>query len=260
MKPYAAVIMDIKGSRNIKDRPYIQRKLQAHMDRLNYKYKKILLLPIEFTLGDEWQILTQELYECYNFIEEFQQLLGDDNIKLYAGIGIGYLSTDIGNHIGAMDGSCFIMARQAIDIAKRNLQRKQIHSKDCRVFFCSIQKESENINNSIVKADCLDEVAIDLKENKQCYKSDTKGMINNLINTLIENNEILKERITDKQRMACISYGKLGTYRKMREVSEASIGGISAKLNTANYFTINHNNEMIKSMLYNYCKLEEVLK
>ena len=89
MKLYGVVIMDIKGSRNIKNRPYIQEKLQAHMDELNYKYKKILPVPIKFTLGDEWQLITEQPYECYNFIEEFQQLLWADNIKIYAGIWSG---------------------------------------------------------------------------------------------------------------------------------------------------------------------------
>lgn len=260
MKLYGVVIMDIKGSRDIKDRPYIQRKMQTHMDILNQKYKKILPVPIKFTLGDEWQLLTEAPYECYNFIEEFQQLLWADNIKLYAGIGLGYLSTEISSDIGAMDGSCFIMARQAIDIAKRNTGRKQIHSKDCRVYLCYIQEISEYINNDNAKIYNVDEVAIDSKENTPIYKPDTKAMINNLINTLIENNEILKEKITEKQRSAYTLYEKMGTYRKVSEVNQDSIGGISAKLNTANYFVINHNNETIKAMLYYYCRLGEVIK
>jgi hypothetical protein len=263
---YGVIIMDIVNSRNIKNRPYIQQLL---MDKINYVNKKhidLLPSPIDITLGDEWQVVTDQPHRCYELVDEFQQILWSDNVKFYAGIGIGPISTNIYPDIRKMDGICFSNARQAINIAKKkpNIKNKPIHSKNNRVFFyydgclksnalndCDLHNSTENT------PPYLEEIALTL-DDKHPLNCNYQAFLGDLINTLIENNEILKDKMTEKQRDAYCSYNKLGSYRKMVELDENhskdSIGGISQKLNAANYFTIKHNQRIIASLLHNYCK------
>lgn len=247
--------MDIVSSRKINRdlRKKIQHKLIQHIEYINKKYKDILVTPVELTLGDEWQLVTDKPEESYNLIHEFQKLIWKDDFQFYAGIGIGTLSTDIYKDTRKMDGECFVNARRAIEIVKNNsYTHKYIHSKNNRVFFYSSNIENNisylHLNNSNLKevaATNNDEIEIDNNIN-----------ISNLINTIIENNEILINRMTKKQQEVYLDYIELGTYRKIIEKNtKETIGGISQKLNNAEFFTIQQNYKMIEGLLKYYCDL-----
>lgn len=247
MKLYGVVTMDIVDSRKIKDRESIQLKLNQYIEELNEKYATILLAPITITLGDEWQLVTDHPWKCYDLIHQFQQLLWQDQIEFYAGIGIGLLSTPIDKDIRKMDGPCFHFARQAIDIAKHGNKKKmkKIYSKNNRVFFQSLDDAS-----IIDQSNTLEEAAVTV-----CSQTESIPIVE-MINILIENNEILKSNLTPKQKKVYVDYIKIGSYRKMLELNrdgvQETIGGISQKINNAEYFTIQRNHNMV-TYLIKYC-------
>ena len=254
MSTYGVVIMDIVGSRHIEDRGKVQNKLINHIAEVNCKYKDILPAPVSITLGDEWQVILSKPSECYNIVHEFQQRLWIEDIEFYAGIGIGGLATPIYDDIGRMDGPCFHMAREAINIAKRQarINSKLIYSKRNRVFLLSPKESIMDNNEVIFKKLKIHSDSPGLEEVAVTAIKDNSITIDNLINILIENNEILKSRMTDKQKKVYMDYLRLGSYRKIIEGNEDgndSIGGISQKLNSAEFFTIQRNHDMVSVLL-----------
>lgn len=253
MNIYGVVTMDIVGSRHIMDRNKVQNKLISYIAEVNEKFQQILLTPISLTLGDEWQAITNKPSECYNIIHEFQQRLWSDGIECYAGIGMGSISTSIYDDIRKMDGPCFHMARQAIKIAKKQERagRKYIYSKRNRVFFKSSNEGAAGKLYSIAKMKAHDNPQV-LEETAVTSMEYDDITIDDIINILIENNEILKSKMTNKQKKVYMNYLKFGSYRKIIEESQDgndSIGGISQKLNTAEFFTIQRNHGMVSALL-----------
>ncbi len=282
MKLYGALIMDIVGSKKFENRGALQEKLNGYIDMMNEKYAEILPSPIAITVGDEWQMITTNPSMCYDLIHEFQQLLWKDNVEFYAGIGIGDLNTNIVSNIGWMDGPCFHMAREAINIAKDGSvgKNKRIYSNNNRIFFKrvtymsnngyetgkdeawqEVAATSENITN-LDNEQPFKKTKVKFNEAIQLKKIITELPLSSLINTLIENTEILKAHMTPRQKEVYIEYSKLGTYSKVIEAREGnskeSKSGISQKLRSAEYFAIKHNHEIIKDLLDYCCKLMEV--
>lgn len=270
MKLYGTINMDIVGSRHVKDRQRLQEFLSSCIDTVNKKYPHILVAPITITLGDEWQMVTDRPSESYNLVHEFQQLLWKENIEAYAGIGIGELSTDIYDDIRKMDGPCFHTAREALGVVKNldKLKGRYSINKLNRVFLMT-SILAENIGGNVLdfyyssKGDyacsAMQEIAAASEDrDKFGYKSVMMDslLIERTINLLIENNEILKAKMTDKQKKVYISYSKLGSYRKVMEWDGSeTIGGISQKLNNASYFTIQRNHHMVCLLLDAYCSM-----
>jgi hypothetical protein len=277
MKVYGVATMDIVGSGKIKEREQFQNKLNNYIEQLNQKYSSILAAPISsITAGDEWQLITSNLSMLYDLVHEFQQLLWADKEELYAGIGIGFLKTELHNDIGRIDGSCFNMARKALCIAKGQTKSKHkfIYSKNNRVYFIPDPILEENLRKQSFSAlypalspvstetgftNSLShsEVAATTEMPPNSLKdNESKYVLSNLINILIENNEILKSKMTEKQKKVYLDYVTYGTYRRILEAygnsSNESIGGIGQKLNTAEFFTIRQNRIIIGSMLNIY--------
>lgn len=254
------ITIDIVKSRQIPNREAIQEKLNKYFKLVKSIYSHDIVSDICFTLGDEWQLLTDKPQKCYRIVHDFQKLLWQDHIKIYAGIGIGELKTNVYKDTRKMDGSCFYMAREAIEIAKEGAKRKNsiIQSKLNRVYLKSVAKEVmqekqsrinlQHVNNNLE----FSEVAADIEIASEVH-------IEDVINTLIENNEILTGKLTQKQKIIYIEYQKLKSYRKVVEVNKdrfnETIGGISQKLNSAEYFTIQRNQEVIESLI-NLLQLE----
>lgn len=266
MKIYGVINMDVVGSRKIKDRDRFQKRLDEYISLANNEFSKILPAPISITLGDEWQLITNEPQECYNIIHRFQQLLWPEGVELYAGIGIGDLGTSINEDIRKMDGISFHMAREALDIAKNNAgagrKSNYLGSKHNRVY---LKLDKNAINSSSYKEYLRADEKQSYMETAAAYESydlpvtelsDALG-IEDIVNTIIDNNEIHKSRMSMKQKLTYINYMKYGSYREMIHmqsgISFGSIAAISQKLNTAEYFTVQHNHEMVKRILKYIC-------
>lgn len=272
MKLYAVVTMDIVGSKKIIDRRLIQDKLINYINIVNNKYTEILPIPITITLGDEWQLITDCPWKCYDLIHEFQQLLWKDNIDIYAGIGIGTADTDLNEDIRKVDGTCFHMAREAIHVVKEysRLRNSVIHSRRNKVYLKTSPKTFSILNEQFLGNEAFynnmyidEEAAFDIEEiglnsfNEKVHGFNYSEFIENMINTLIENNEILKRKMTQKQKKIYVEYMKVNSYRKIAEMNvleRETISSISQKLNTAEFFTIQHNHKTVSALIYNLCK------
>jgi hypothetical protein len=245
MKIYGVIIMDIVGSKKIVARNQFQKRLNSYIAQMNQKHRNILVAPITITLGDEWQVITRKPSECYNLVHEFQQMLWKDEVELYAGIGLGPLATSEDRDLRKMDGPCFHYARAAVNIAKtgNKAKNRDIFSKRNRVYV-------EAPDTSILKQ-AWDEVAA--TSGNGVLVSLAPVTIVALMNIIIENNEILKAKMTPKQRQVYVDYLKHGSYREiLRARDDGTIGAISQKLNNAEFFTIQRNYEMVKALL-DYC-------
>lgn len=184
-------------------------------------------------------------------VHEFQQLLWLNGVELYAGIGIGNLATAIHPNIRKMDGSSFHMAREALNIAKREQKPTNLYtgSKSNRIYL----KWDKSAQHSAGYSGRLEAAAA--SEFGGYLVNEMGGRLNfeDIINTIIENNEILKSRMTQKQRIAYINYRKYGAYaemiRRQAPGTAESKASISQKLNTAEYAVIQHNHLMVQQLI-----------
>ncbi len=250
---FGVINIDIAGSRKLKNRQDIQDELKAYIKKLNAEIKDILLAPIAITLGDEWQIVLENPIKSYYVINKFQNFLRKKKINVYAGIGIGDISTNIYEDTASMDGECFIKAREALNIAKNKNRyyNKELNSKKNNIYFNA--EDASFVNEFMKKVSMFSEVAI----TTNCER-EYDLPINKVINTLIENNEVLKNKITDKQLDIIELYEELGSYNNIvKQKPDISKADISQKLNVSNYFVINNNNFIIEALIDSYCKIRK---
>ncbi|MGB7605055.1 MAG: SatD family protein [Lutisporaceae bacterium] len=286
MELYGVVTMDLVGSRSLENRSKIQEQLDKIIEQINQNHNEFLVSPINFTVGDEWQLITSHPDKVYDFIHLFQQELWQIGVKFYAGVGIGRISTNLNSDTRRMDGPCFIAAREAIDISKNKPRygrgRTYIYSKSNKIFFKHFtEKSSNNINKNtyddFVVYNLLDktqgfelhkhstEAAVtseaDYKKNQHnCFLLSNDNelklyALESIINLTIENNEILKDKMTAKQKEIYKQYFNAGSYRKIADENIRSISSISQSLNTAEYYTIQRNHAMVRLLIKDYCEL-----
>lgn len=257
MAVYCVANLDIVGSRLVSDRGRLQKHLLSSIEQMNQRYSSVLAAPITMTLGDEWQFITHKPSVAYDLVHEFQQLLWQANAWIYAGMGIGGLSTPVYEDVRQMDGPCFHAAREALQIVKENQFRKknlQIH-KLSKVYLKVWTSQKSDMVSELHWGSLTD------SKSEVAASTEPKGavlggleispqLLEETINLLIENNEILKMKMSDKQRKVYIEYNKLGSYRKIvSNYASESIGGISQKLNNAAYFTIMKNHRMVAQLI-----------
>lgn len=254
MALFGVVNVDIVNSRNIGNRQELQERLKHLIKELNQKYAGVLVSPIAITLGDECQAVLANPSQSYNLVDAFQQCLWQYNIDIYAGVGIGEISTAVNEDVRMMDGPCFHAAREAINAAKLFPKNKgsMATSKNNKVFFKEEEKVPLSSSLLAYAQESIRETAASL-EFGTFQKPGEVYSLGYIINTIIENNEILKSRLTSKQKQAYLDYETYGSYRKMLEANagkrKGSIGSISQRLNNAEYFTICRNRETIEYLL-----------
>ncbi|MGF7056885.1 SatD family protein [Brassicibacter mesophilus] len=266
---YSVINIDMINSRKLHNRSSMQSAIKNYVQTVNMQEQEHLLAPITFTLGDEWQIVLKDSSDSYRFIEKFQVFLKKHGIDIYAGIGIGTLSTNIYEDTRLMDGDCFIKAREALNIVKdkNRFYNENLNSKENNVYFKAneifIRKQLDwRSDDSEVTS--LKEVAVarDVTTAFECCRGvsdyNNELSINRIINALIENTEVLKKRITNKQAEMIELYRQEGSYgnmiRKRPEISKASI---SQKINDSNYFLIESNKAIIEKLFKLYCEIRK---
>lgn len=252
MNIYSVINIDLVKSREIENRIEIQSKIKNYFLKLNVKYAKILVSPITFILGDEWQIVLRDVKESYSIFTEIKLFLRLNDLDAYCGIGIGSISTDESDDTREMDGTAFIYARDAINIAKKSntFYNGVIHTKDCRLV---LKGENTHLNpnytNQLQDNDCdiLTECAITSSD-----ESENIGLID-IINNIIQNNEMIENKFTDKQVEIISLYEELGSYSNIeKEYPHHVKSNISNKLSSANYFLTLYNKKVISNLLHKY--------
>lgn len=248
---YSVINIDIVNSRKIVNRVELQTQLKEYFKKIDIKYEDILVAPITFTLGDEWQIVLRDVSKSYNIFNEIKNFLFSHNIDGYCGIGIGRISTNESNDTREMDGEAFIYARKAINTAKTSnrFYNKEIHTKDCRAILMGKPIDMLNSYRKIdyeVEEIGIREVAVTTEEQLNMV---------DIINGLIQNNEMIESKITDKQREIICLYEKLGSYNEIeKKYPQFSKSSISHKLTTSNYFLTINNKNLICNLLGVYTR------
>lgn len=130
--PYIAIIGDIKESKKIADRNYVQEKLKKVLYEINEAYAGDISSKFMITLGDEFQGLLCSGAKVMHIISEIERKMHP--IKIRFGVGVGDITTDINDEmaIGA-DGPGYYKARSAIEFLKENEKRKQTNPADVRI-------------------------------------------------------------------------------------------------------------------------------
>lgn len=253
MNIYSVLNIDLVKSREIENRIEVQSKIKDYFLELNTKYTNILVSKITFTLGDEWQIVLRDVKESYNIFTEIKLFLRLNNLDSYCGIGIGTISTNESNDTREMDGDAFIYAREALNTAKKSntFYNGVIHTKDCKMVLKGKNIDMTNSYKNELQTnetDTLTECAI-----TTCDDDNISTGLIDIINAIIQNNEMIESKFTDKQLEVICLYEELGSYSNIeKEYPNHAKPNISNKLSASNYFLTIYNKKVIWNLLHKY--------
>lgn len=119
MAKYIAIIGDLKGSRQIKNRAQAQLQIKQALEGVNQAYPECIVSKLTLTLGDEFQALIKPEKRMIHMLDELYTSLEEYPFRL--GIGYGEISTAIDKNISiGADGEGFWQARAAIDYVHDN--------------------------------------------------------------------------------------------------------------------------------------------
>ncbi|HJC22647.1 MAG TPA: SatD family protein [Candidatus Eisenbergiella merdavium] len=140
-RTFIAVIGDIQGSRSLQQRGEIQNRLEAVLKEINESFEDDIAAKFLITLGDEFQGLLFNGKNLLKIIEKIKFELYPVTFRF--GIGTGHITTDIHPDMAlGSDGPAFYHARAAIDLLRKNENRKKAALSD--LFFQS-EKDDRSI-------------------------------------------------------------------------------------------------------------------
>jgi hypothetical protein len=130
---YFAIIGDIIGSKQLKNRAEIQNKLKTILNQINLKYADEISANFIVTIGDEFQGLLSRPHVLLDIINEIKIKIYPIRIRI--GIGIGNIDTEIDKKmaIGA-DGPAYHYARKMIDEIRLNEKGKMSDSTNIKIY------------------------------------------------------------------------------------------------------------------------------
>ncbi len=219
VKPYIAIIGDIRESKKIHDRNDVQLKLKNVLETINNKYGEEVSSKFMITLGDEFQGLLWSGAKVLDIIEEIQREMYPIQIRF--GIGVGKITTNInaGMAIGA-DGPGYYKAREAIEFLKREEQKNKAPLSGIRI---EVEEEMSNVSN--------------------------------LLNTIFSLMEVIKSNWTQRQREIIYEYENTGGSQlecaKRVEITQSSV---QRSLKKGNYYEYTHAKKTVNSVL---CEIGE---
>lgn len=113
---YFTLIGDVVGSRDALDRSALQKELKSVLIRVNREIKPAL--PLEPTLGDEFQGCFDTLSEVVKASLLLRLVLLDREVDTRYGIGHGWVEVFAKRRPKSQDGEGWWSARDAIDLAR----------------------------------------------------------------------------------------------------------------------------------------------
>jgi len=114
---FACVItVDIRRSKEIKNRAEVQSRILNILNSLNMKFGTFLIADFTMTLGDEFQGV---LRTTSIVLDVFKYIKKNLPVKFYCGVGIGSIETPLSKRPSEMDGSAFHRSRDALEEAKK---------------------------------------------------------------------------------------------------------------------------------------------
>ncbi|MFL2099889.1 SatD family protein [Desemzia sp. FAM 23991] len=200
--PYAAIIGDIKDSRNIADRKEVQEKFRSTLQHINQKYADDIASQFMITLGDSFQGLLKNKQTIMSIVFEIE--LAMSPIELRFGIGLGDISTTIQRENSMeMDGPAYHRARQMIETIEAN-ENKYTRS-ETNMMICS---------------------GTDSLQTDQ------------LLNTILSLATALKSKWSDRQKEVMYTYFTHSENQyKTAEALGIGQSSVNKALNTAKYYT-----------------------
>ncbi|HKL56978.1 MAG TPA: SatD family protein [Sphaerochaeta sp.] len=146
---YIAIIADIIGSRNIKERNTVQKHLENVLERINETYQYAIASQFIITLGDEFQGVLHSGAVMMRILDRIQREMHP--IAFRFGIGMGTLSVALqaDTSLGS-DGSAFHLARACID-AVQVLESKKAESKTNMLIGIEGNEHTSSLLNTIFK-------------------------------------------------------------------------------------------------------------
>lgn len=124
MENYIAVIADIKESRLIQDRKFIQENLLKTLDNINEKYKAHIASNFKVSSGDSFQGLLNNGYHIMDIVIGLEMELYP--LKLRFGIGIGSIDTEIyKDNSNLVDGEAYHIAINKLEEVKEYENKKE---------------------------------------------------------------------------------------------------------------------------------------
>ena len=109
------LICDVRGSRKIENWGEVYSKIEQVIKELSQVFDEDFLIPLEFTVGDEFQGVLKSphnIYEVVKFLKIFMP------VQFYCGVGIG--EVEIPESRNAMRGQAFYRARDALEVCKKD--------------------------------------------------------------------------------------------------------------------------------------------
>ena len=113
---FLALIGDVEASRQIEQRARLQRELERAAARVNEVLGPALAAPLTLTAGDEIQALFRDPSAAVDAVVEVADAAFP--ARLVHGLGLGPLETDLGPDPALLDGPCFHLAREALQVAR----------------------------------------------------------------------------------------------------------------------------------------------
>lgn len=118
---FFALSGDLVGSRELKDRSAVQRRLLATLERLNHDLApRLIAAPLRVTHGDGVQGLLRRTGAAaiVDIVVGIEDALHPASMTW--GVGRGTLTTDLHDDVAVLDGPCFHRARRALDAARHD--------------------------------------------------------------------------------------------------------------------------------------------
>lgn len=198
-----AVIGDIVESKKISNRSIFQEDLSNHFKKLNKKSKNEILSPYTITLGDEFQVIYNNLDKIFPDVWSILEHVYPQKVRF--SIGLDTLSTRINpNKAIGMDGPAFHIAREGINnlkkysssiiqLYKTKSETINLINKSLALVFHSSKtwkKNSISIINRLMNNFEIEKIAADLNISARAvYKNIQFNYLNEIIDL---QNEIIK--------------------------------------------------------------------
>lgn len=147
--PYAAIIGDIKNSRQISNREEVQEQFRSILQSINEKYADDIASQFIIALGDSFQGLLKNKQAIMNIIFEIE--LAMSPVELRFGIGLGDVSTTIQRKNSMeMDGTAYHRARQMIETIETNENKYTQSETNIMIFSGEDFQQTDRLLNAVL--------------------------------------------------------------------------------------------------------------
>jgi len=204
---FCVMTVDLKGSKKLRNRAFIQRKVLELIDDLNQKFEKDLQADFVMVLGDEFQgvlACPEKAYQVFKCVKSYLE------VEFYCGVGVGNISTDLRKKTTEMDGSAFHRSREALEHAKKE---------KAEIVIKSHNKEKDKLLNAMIN------LILHIRKKWTERQSQIIGYLESHMN--VTQTEVAKHFSTSKQAISKIV--KTTGWRKIHE-SEKIVDEFLGKL------------------------------